>query len=90
MSTTVKYMIEVTKEDIELGIKTPLSATKCPVFRAMKRIVPKLRSVGVTTARAQNSVFELPTEVAKRIEAFGHGVAGEPFSFEVEGTVYDG
>jgi hypothetical protein len=85
----IKYKIEVTAEDIELGMPFALSAVKCPVFRAMKRVVPKMKAVGAVTARAQNTTFMLPPEITKKIENFAYGERCEPFSFEVGGTEYD-
>lgn len=81
--------IDVTQEDIDGADGT--DSENCMVYRAMKRVIPELHSVGVLAFHVHDphrwgevvSVM-LPPWVARRISSHFLSIAQTPFSFEVD------
>lgn len=78
--------IRVTEEDISAG--DPLDSQNDATFRAMKRVVPGLVSVGVErfTYRKEDGTLDrgyLPPLAVENLEALQDGRKVDPYDFEV-------
>jgi hypothetical protein len=75
-------LIQVTQEDIDLGVKC--SCSKCPVARAIHRETSEFVAAGLTVVIIGKSrPVQLPDEVEEFIQAFDEGQLVTPFSFEL-------
>jgi hypothetical protein len=79
--------ISVSKQDITLGKKTPISNTRCPVARAMKRAGLKNVCVGITWAnfesRKKFQQINFRRKVSRFIEDLTENKPLKPFSFSI-------
>ena len=80
----MKYTINVTQEDIKLGV--PTDECKCPIALACRRAIGMPVRVDAYAITVSGVTCCLPNEVDSFIQAFDTvgRRAVEPFSFEIE------
>ena len=75
----MKLRVEVTVEDIAAGVPNSFES---PIFRAITRAMLKVDRKWTRLECEQP--LEMPKDVWKKEYDYGHGIAMEPFSFDVD------